>query len=264
MSSLQEEIYKEIQRPLPAGDFNVGHGVEVLVEVLPLHVGAPQRRSQQPHPQVGHGEEVLEPLGALQPRVQVVHVLEVGASEDGEAVPHLKADGLLLFGARPAGIFLRAEDPVGTGGGEVPDPPCWHAEGLHAVICVILVRVPSPPVVQRLLQHHNGGTAVLKGDHDVVRQLDALVPGQSDVGQKRFRVPAPRHALPVRGQAFVLAVKHELWWVGQVWVGGVALVAAQVWVLLEQQQWSREKATRGHPSQTLLAPFLFFSAFGKC
>lgn len=134
--------------------------------------------------------------------------------------------------------------------------------------------MPSPPVVQRLLQHHDGGPAVLEGYHDVVRQLDALVPGQRDVGQQWLRVPAPRHALPVRGQPFVLAVEHELGWVGQVGVGGIALVAAQVRVLLEQQQWSREKKAMpghrvGHAEVTELAarpclpPFLLFAAFVK-
>ena len=56
---------------------------------------------------------------------------------------------------------------------------------------------------------------------------------EGDVGLQRAGVAAPRDALPVGGQALVFPVEHEPRRVGQVWVGGVTLVAAQVGVLLQ-------------------------------
>lgn len=90
-------------------------------------------------------------------------------------------------------------------------------------------------MIHGLIHYHDSRTAVLKGDLDVVRELQTLVPGHGDVSQQGLWVSSPCDCLPVGEQAVTFTVLHQLRRVGQVWVGGITLVTAQVWVLLKDR-----------------------------
>lgn len=52
-----------------------------------------------------------------------------------------------------------------------------HVEGFYTVICIVLVGLPGASMVHGLIHDHEGGSAILKCDLDVICELQALVPG---------------------------------------------------------------------------------------
>lgn len=96
--------------------------------------------------------------------------------------------------------------------------------------------IPFFTSVQGFLQHHAGWSAILKGECDVVNQLQTFVPWQTDVGQQWLRIPGPCDRLPVGDEASPLPVSHQLWWVRQVRAGGITFITAEVWVLLQHNE----------------------------
>lgn len=100
-------------------------------------------------------------------------------------------------------------------------------------------------MVHGLIQYHDGRTAVLKGDLDVVCELQTLVPRHGDVGQQGLWVASPCDCLPVGDKAVAFTVLHQRRRMSQVWVRGITLVTAQVWVLLQERiRQSRETSVR--------------------
>lgn len=71
-------------------------------------------------------------------------------------------------------------------------------------------------MVHGFIQYHDCRPTVLKGDEDVVGELQALVPRHGDVGQQGLGVASPCNCLPVGDQAVMFTVLHQLWRVGQV------------------------------------------------
>lgn len=218
---------------LPGWYFDVRDGVEVLEEVFSLDVSASEGGPEQPQPQVGEGEEVPQALHTFHAGVQVYHVLLLRPREHGEARHHLELHVLIVLGADPAGVLLGADDPRDVGGREVAHSFGGHVEGVQAVVGVELIGLPGPAVVHGFIQHHDGGTAIFEGDLDVIRELQALVPGHADVRQQGLRVASPGDRLPVGDRSSALVVLHQLRRVGKVGVGRITLIAAQVWVLLQ-------------------------------
>lgn len=232
--SISNHVYKyQVQsKSSPSRYLDVGDGIEVFEQVVSLDVGASQGGPQQPHPQVGEGEEIPQAFHALHAGVQVVHVLQSRSGKHGKACLHLELDVFVIFGADPTRVLLSADDPREVCRRKVTHPFWLHVEGVQAVVSVELVGLPGAPMIHGLIQHHDGGTAVFERDLHVVCELQTLVPGHGDVGQQGLWVAAPGDGLPVSDEAVAFTVLHQLRRVRQVRVRGVTLITTQVWVLL--------------------------------